>query len=107
MAKVEPWHQFAGLASVRQDTQPRCGARAAGVLQSRQDEISLERNIESLDSIVEVMIEGVAETGSRGRTVANQVVHLAPAATLLAPGDVVRVRIDHAGKHSLKGTLAD
>lgn len=82
-------------------------AQRLQIFQSRQDEISLERNIESLDSIVEVMVEGVAETGGRGRTVANQVVHLAPAATSFAPGDVVRVRINHAGKHSLKGTLAD
>lgn len=81
-------------------------AQRLQIFQSRQDAISLERNSESLGALVEVMIEAVTETGTRGRTGANQVVHLASPSTLLAPGDMVRVRIDHAGKHSLKGTLA-
>lgn len=76
------------------------------IFQSRQDEISLERNLESLGAIVEVMIESVTEPGARGRTRANQVVHLALPSMPLAPGDLVKVRIDHAGKHSLKGMLA-
>jgi len=73
--------------------------------QSRQDEISLERNIESLGTRVEVMIEACGESSIRGRTGANQVVHLAPTATLLSPGEIVMARVDHAGKHSLKGTM--
>lgn len=76
------------------------------VFQSRQDEISLEWNVKALGTEVEVMVEECTEISTRGRTNANQVVHLAPTATPLTPGEVVKVRIDHAGKHSLKGTIA-
>ncbi|MGE4559871.1 MAG: tRNA (N6-isopentenyl adenosine(37)-C2)-methylthiotransferase MiaB [Desulfobulbus sp.] len=72
--------------------------------QSRQDEISLERNRELLDRTVEVMIEECGETSAKGRTGGNQLVHFPPATADIHPGDLVMVRIDHAGKHSLRGT---
>ncbi|MGD9949677.1 MAG: tRNA (N6-isopentenyl adenosine(37)-C2)-methylthiotransferase MiaB [Desulfobulbus sp.] len=74
--------------------------------QNRQDELSLERNFESLGATVEVMIEDCGETSVKGRTGANQVVHMPHSSMPLAPGDLVMVRIDHAGKHSLNGTIA-
>jgi tRNA-2-methylthio-N6-dimethylallyladenosine synthase len=73
--------------------------------QNRQDEISLDRNLECLGKIIEVMIEDCNETSSKGRTAANQVVHTATEAAETHPGDLVMVRIDHAGKHSLRGTI--
>jgi len=73
--------------------------------QSRQDEISLERNSETLGTTIEVMVEGISESAVKGRTGANQVVHMGLSSTSLNPGDLVMARIDHAGKHSLKGTI--
>lgn len=75
------------------------------LFQSRQDEISLERNFESLGTTVEVMIEACDESTVRGRTGAHQVVHMVPTTAPLSPGELVMARIDHAGKHSLKGTI--
>jgi tRNA-N(6)-(isopentenyl)adenosine-37 thiotransferase enzyme MiaB len=74
--------------------------------QSLQDSISLERNSESIGREVEVMVESGEGNRLRGRTPANQIVHFtaAPASSLI-PGTLARVQIDHAGKHSLKGTL--
>ncbi len=73
--------------------------------QTRQDEISLERNNECLGNTVEVMIEDFAGPAGKGRTGANQIVHLAPTQMPLTPGTLARARIDHAGKHSLKGEI--
>jgi tRNA-2-methylthio-N6-dimethylallyladenosine synthase len=73
--------------------------------QNRQDEISLDRNLECLGNVIEVMIEDCNETSSKGRTAANQVVHAVTDAAETRPGDLVMVRIDHAGKHSLRGTI--
>jgi tRNA-2-methylthio-N6-dimethylallyladenosine synthase len=79
--------------------------RRLTLFQNRQDEISLERNSESLGKIVEVVVEDCDKVSIKGRTGANQVVHMAATSASMAPGDLVGVRIDHAGKHSLKGTL--
>ncbi|MDD2462929.1 MAG: tRNA (N6-isopentenyl adenosine(37)-C2)-methylthiotransferase MiaB [Desulfobulbus sp.] len=73
--------------------------------QSRQDELSLERNFELLGTVVEVMVEACDSTSVKGRTGANQMVHMAAPTAPLAPGELVMVRIDHAGKHSLKGII--
>lgn len=75
--------------------------------QKRQDEISLEKNIEYIDKILEVMVEGLGRNGLlQGRSSTNHIVHFPAAAeTRLHPGDVVLVRIHKAGRHSLTGTL--
>jgi tRNA-2-methylthio-N6-dimethylallyladenosine synthase len=73
--------------------------------QTLQDEISLERNSESMGREVEVMVEGGDHAAYRGRTPANQVVHFAADGQSFAPGDLAKVVIDQAGKHSLKGRL--
>ena len=75
------------------------------VFQTRQDELSLERNSEVLGSRLEVMIEGGDAHFIKGRTRANQVVHMPQASLPIAPGDFTTVRIEHAGKHSLKGII--
>ncbi|MDR2549269.1 MAG: tRNA (N6-isopentenyl adenosine(37)-C2)-methylthiotransferase MiaB [Desulfobulbus sp.] len=75
------------------------------VFQERQDAISFERNREQIGKKVEVMIEGVNETGLKGRSAGNHMVHCSDVVTSLLPGDLATVRIQHAGKHSLKGVL--
>lgn len=85
-------------------------------LQGLQNEISLEWNKSSLGQKVEVMVEhnttprtpGETPRG-RGRSAANQVVHflLQPGQTMPAPGELIQVLINHAGPHSLRGTLLD
>ena len=73
--------------------------------QTLQDSIGLERNIEYVGQVVEVMIEVVDSNDCKGRTPANQMVHFSNQGQLFAPGDLAMVKIDHAGKHSLKGQL--
>lgn len=75
------------------------------IFQQRQDEISLDRNNESLYQIVDVMVEHVHAESIKARSGKNQVVHIAASNQPLVPGDIVRVHINFAGKHSLKGTL--
>ncbi|MHB1351259.1 MAG: tRNA (N6-isopentenyl adenosine(37)-C2)-methylthiotransferase MiaB [Desulfobulbus sp.] len=75
--------------------------------QKRQDEISLARNKEYLESTVETMVEGEGKNGLvQGRSATNHLVHFpGTAERALRPGEVVLVRIDGAGQHSLTGTL--
>ncbi len=70
-----------------------------------QDSIGLERNIECIGQTVEVMIEDSDSDSCKGRTPANQMVHFSIQDQLFAPGDLTMVKIDQAGKHSLKGKL--
>ncbi len=71
--------------------------------QKRQDDISLERNQEYLGLVKEVMIEECGKDGSRGRTGTNHIVHLNDCTAGYRPGDIVAVKILHAGQHSLQG----
>ena len=75
-------------------------------LQGTQDDIGLSRNREYIGSKVEIMVEDISETGLKGRTPTNHIVHCdnLPAVTF-APGDLVPVLIQHAGKHSLTGSI--
>lgn len=70
--------------------------------QSRQDEISLERNQEFLGKAVEVMVESTTSSGIQGRTGSNHIVHFT-SPTNLQPGNLALVTITHAGQHSLQG----
>ncbi len=72
--------------------------------QSRQNEISLERNQEFLGKSVEVMVEGRGDAGLKGRSGSNHIVHFA-GPDQLQPGALVMVTINHAGQHSLKGEM--
>ena len=72
--------------------------------QARQDEISLERNREFIGQVKQVMVEAVSEDSIKGRTETNHIVHVnEPLA--LKPGDLIDVKINFAGQHSLKGEL--
>lgn len=74
--------------------------------QKRQDEICLERNSEYIGKKLEIMVEFVDRDTLQGRTATNHIVHCETnAAVDCTPGDLLTVRIDHAGKHSLKGKL--
>ncbi len=72
--------------------------------QKRQDEISLERNEEFVGRIKKVMIEETDDTGSKGRTDTNHIVHFEENLPFAA-GQIVNARIVFAGQHSLKGKL--
>jgi len=75
--------------------------------QTRQDRISLERNREYVGRIVEVMVEGAGKNNHlQGRTAGNHIVHFpGPPGSAFRPGDMVMVRINRAGQHSLAGTM--
>ena len=73
--------------------------------QTLQDAIGLERNAECIDKEVEVMLEVCAGDDCKGRTPAHQMVHFKRQGLPLAPGDLVTVKINQAGKHSLKGDI--
>jgi len=73
--------------------------------QRRQDEISLERNREYLGTIKEVMVEECGGNGPRGRTSTHHIVHFDDCAGHV-PGDLVPVKIVHAGQHSLRGEIS-
>ncbi|MBM9613549.1 tRNA (N6-isopentenyl adenosine(37)-C2)-methylthiotransferase MiaB [Desulfobulbus rhabdoformis] len=76
------------------------------IFQKRQDEISLERNSELLENTVEVMVEVCSETSIKARTGGNHVVHINEPVAGILPGDLIQVRIIHAGNHSLRAVLA-
>ena len=76
------------------------------IFQNLQDEISLTRNKGYLGSEVEVMIESVTPERCKGRTPTNHIVHFPQPQDVRCPGDLVHVKINHAGKHSLKGLIA-
>jgi len=74
--------------------------------QSRQDEISLERNKEYIGQSKELLLEEVTKDGARGRTTTNHIVHLREAGSRqLTPGEFVAAEITEAGQHSLRGRL--
>lgn len=72
--------------------------------QARQDEISLERNKEFVGQEKEILVEAVSKESVKGRTETNHIVHVnEPVSTNI--GDLLRVKINFAGQHSLKGEL--
>lgn len=72
--------------------------------QSRQDEISLERNREYIGQVREIMVEEDGKDGSKGRSDTNHIVHFEERLEC-APGSIVKAKIIHAGQHSLKGEV--
>ena len=55
------------------------------IFQARQDEISLERNREYLESVRKILIEEIQPTTARGRTDTNHIVHLKETYGLASP----------------------
>ena len=76
-------------------------------LQNLQNTISLQWNSSLMHKETEVLVEQVAAGKGRGRSAANQVVHfqLQSDQPLPALGDLIQVRVDHAGPHSLRGAM--
>jgi tRNA-2-methylthio-N6-dimethylallyladenosine synthase len=73
--------------------------------QTRQDEICLEHNQSYVGRDFSVMIEKNNGDAIVARTGTNHLVHIAESACNCKPGDIVTVRISHAGHHSLQGTI--
>lgn len=81
-------------------------SRRLARLQSRQEEIVLERNREYIGQRLEVMVEGqskAAEGQLSGRAGTNHIVNFSGAPQLF-PGQTVTVKIEEACSHSLRGT---
>ncbi len=72
------------------------------IFQKRQDAISLERNKEFVGSVQSVLLEECGENGGKGRTGTNHIVHFLECCGYAA-GDIVDMKIIHAGQHSLRG----
>jgi tRNA-2-methylthio-N6-dimethylallyladenosine synthase len=68
-----------------------------------EEEISTALNERLHGSEQEVLVEGKRDGRWHGRTRSNKLVHFAGDASV---GEVVRVRIEHAGAWSLQGTVA-
>ncbi len=77
-------------------------SKRLAIFQSRQDQISLERNREYVGTARSVMIEAIRPGAFQGRTGTNHIVHIEEDAALM-PGNLLDVFIVHAGQHSLKG----
>ncbi len=73
------------------------------IFQSRQDELSLEHNRSYIGKTLSVMIEKTGPDSVVGRTETNHLVHIAAPSGKRYPGEIVPVRIVHAGQHSLRG----
>jgi tRNA-2-methylthio-N6-dimethylallyladenosine synthase len=71
--------------------------------QTRQDEISLEKNSAFTGKTLSVMVESVNENGFQGRSEFNHVVHVESSMISHTPGEVIDVLIVYAGQHSLQG----
>ena len=80
-------------------------SRRLSAFQSRQDQICLERNSEYIDRKFEIMVESINGDVLKGRMSTNHIVHCSCSGEIFTPGDLVTAHIDHAGNHSLKGTL--
>jgi tRNA-2-methylthio-N6-dimethylallyladenosine synthase len=77
------------------------------LLQTRQQEIVNECNLAYVGQIVAIMVEGESRNGDgqwSGRTGSNHIVNFVSKADL-KPGQIIRVRIDEACQHSLRGSL--
>ncbi|MDK9707728.1 MAG: tRNA (N6-isopentenyl adenosine(37)-C2)-methylthiotransferase MiaB [Desulforhopalus sp.] len=83
-------------------------AERLSIFQKRQDEISLERNQEYVGTVTQIMVEYCGKDGARGRTGTNHIVHLNDYTDdNLLPGDIISVKICHAGQHSLQGQIVE
>ena len=75
------------------------------LIEELQKEISQERNNRWLGEIVEVLVEDKHKGSWRGRTPQNKLVFFDDPRSL--KGQLVQVKIEHAGPWSLSGTAAD
>ena len=77
------------------------------LFQKRQDEISLELNRGYIGKDLEIIVEGEGKNNLlQGRSETNHIVHFPPIQGLnLERGDIISIRIDNAGQHSLAGKV--
>ena len=76
-------------------------------LQARQQEITNERHLEYVGQVVDIMVEGESRNGDgqwSGRTGSNHIVNFIGNGDI-KPGQILRVKIDEACLHSLRGSL--
>ncbi len=76
-------------------------------LQTRQQEITNEHYLAYVGQVVDIMVEGESRTGDgqwSGRTGTNHIVNFAGHVDI-KPGQILRVKIDEACLHSLRGSL--
>lgn len=74
------------------------------IFQKRQNEISLSRNERYIGKSINVMVESTGNDSYKCRSTTNHVVHV-KSERKLHVGELLDVKIYHAGQHSLKGTL--
>jgi len=76
--------------------------------QAFQDEISFAILAEQVGRVSEVMVTGPSKRGGEwsGRTPENRIVNFPVAAGEIGPGELLRVKITEAMKHSLRGEVA-
>lgn len=81
-------------------------SRRLAVFQQRQNEISLENNMNHIDKIFKVLVEKNNSETYQCRAVTNHVVHCRSSRPL-SLGEIVTAKIYHAGHHSLKADIID
>jgi len=81
-------------------------SRRLATFQNRQNEISLENNINHIGKIFKVLVEYKKGDTYQCRAITNHVVHC-HSSSPLSPGEIVSAQIDHAGHHSLKGFVIE
>ena len=82
--------------------------RRLDALMNVQNEISLEKNLRLVDSVVEVLVEGASKTDEKiftGRTRSNKLVLFAHGNE--RAGDLVRVKVTQAQTFLVKGEVVD
>lgn len=98
--------------SAEQEVCPEVAQERLRRLQALQEEHSLEANQRLLGQTLEVLVEGKHKhipSAMRGRIAHNTLVEVLPGgeqgAEVIDVGSMVRVRIEHASPHGLRGTV--
>jgi len=97
-----------GTASAKLDGKidEKTKSHRLAVFQKRQNEISLKKNQLYIGKTLPVMIEKKSTDESyQSRATTNHIVHVS-STSQQSPGEFINVVIDHAGQHSLRGTVA-
>jgi len=95
-----------GTSSISLDgkiTEPEKSRRLA-LFQQLQNQISLEKNKKHIGKKFEVIVESLRDDKYQCRAVTNHVVHVKSVKSC-SPGEMITVKILHAGHHSLQGEM--
>ena len=83
-------------------------SRRLQLFQARQNEISLENNKRYIGMSLDVLVESLPQNGkNQCRATTNHVVHVESHGENFRPGDIIPVKVIHAGQHSLQGISID